>query len=313
METIHPTLVSSDKNPNTHCFTLPKWAGEGGSTIESFSSGVRLMLMDMQLKHPVTTLGNSAFCQTGIGFCLAGQATPIANGCPLALRINPAVSSHFIYPEVIDIGEKIAAGHYLRVNILLSPVVLHDLVRDDEALFAPFLNGLTENVPQIIQHSPTHAMRCILQQILECPYRGKTRSLFLEGKIFELLAHKLTQIRQKHTGHAKSQTVKRGDRERILHATDLLIRDLENPPALSALSQAVGLSRSKLHRCFQQVHGSTPLEYLRDYRLAMARKLLAQGSHNVTEAAYAVGYNSLSYFSKIFKARYSLPPHEVAP
>jgi AraC-like DNA-binding protein len=47
-------------------------------------------------------------------------------------------------------------------------------------------------------------------------------------------------------------------------------------------------------------------------RLQQAKLLLAQGNMNVSEVAYAVGFDSLSYFSKVFKKYYGLSPSALA-
>jgi AraC-like DNA-binding protein len=47
-----------------------------------------------------------------------------------------------------------------------------------------------------------------------------------------------------------------------------------------------------------------------EQRLERARLFLWKRQMNVTEAAFAVGYSSLSHFAKIFRARFGVNPHE---
>ena len=51
----------------------------------------------------------------------------------------------------------------------------------------------------------------------------------------------------------------------------------------------------------------TVFEFLRNERLIRAREMLSRG-HNVTEVAYAVGYESISHFSQVFKKQFGTPP-----
>jgi AraC-like DNA-binding protein len=187
---------------------------------------------------------------------------------------------------------------------------LSDLARDDEESFLPFLKGLNETAPNFVHGKMAQDFFPILQQVLSCPYHGKTRALFLEGKVLELLARKFTLIQEERRDHIKPKPLKPADERQIRQAADLLVKHLEKPPDLSTLSLAVGLSRSKLHRCFCQVYGLSPLEFLQNHRLELTRQLMEQGDHNVSQAAYAVGYNSLSHFSKLFRTKYNRPPHE---
>ena len=56
------------------------------------------------------------------------------------------------------------------------------------------------------------------------------------------------------------------------------------------------------------MYGATVFGYLRKMRLEEARRLLEKGDMNVTEAALAVGYNSISSFSRAFSAHFGSKP-----
>lgn len=70
--------------------------------------------------------------------------------------------------------------------------------------------------------------------------------------------------------------------------------------SLEMLARAAGMSRSSFAERFARVIGLTPLNYLLQWRLAVARSLLATGRTAVAEAAAAVGYESASGFSTAF-------------
>lgn len=76
------------------------------------------------------------------------------------------------------------------------------------------------------------------------------------------------------------------------------------------LANAVGMSRSQLHRKLTALAGKGPNEVIRDMRLQRAKELLEKGAGNASEVAYMVGFNSLAYFSKCFSDRFGLPPSE---
>ena len=81
---------------------------------------------------------------------------------------------------------------------------------------------------------------------------------------------------------------------------ELLTVQLENPPSLDALGREVGVSQFYLSRTFSAETGMTIPQFLRRVRMERAAELLRAGTHNVTEAAFAVGYASLGHFSKSF-------------
>lgn len=80
-----------------------------------------------------------------------------------------------------------------------------------------------------------------------------------------------------------------------------------NPEALAA---AAGLSYHQLYRNLRDVLDTTPSGYIRRVRAECAAALLREGAGSVSEIAYAVGFESLSYFRRAFKERYGCAPSE---
>lgn len=70
---------------------------------------------------------------------------------------------------------------------------------------------------------------------------------------------------------------------------------------IESLAQAVGLSRSAFAARFSQLVGQPVLEYLTQWRIALATTRLRQGGSSVSEIAFDVGYGSEAAFSRAFK------------
>lgn len=79
---------------------------------------------------------------------------------------------------------------------------------------------------------------------------------------------------------------------------------------IESLADTLGMSRSNLQRKLRSICGMTPGDYLRDYRLKRASKLLLEEDMRVNEVAFSVGFNSASYFTKVFKKVYQMSPTE---
>ncbi len=75
---------------------------------------------------------------------------------------------------------------------------------------------------------------------------------------------------------------------------------------------SVGMSRMQLHRKLKSLLGVSATEFLRNERLKTAIVLLEKGNGNISEIAYSVGFNDLSYFTKCFKEVYNATPSEFA-
>lgn len=76
------------------------------------------------------------------------------------------------------------------------------------------------------------------------------------------------------------------------------------------LAEAVKMNNVQFRRKLKAVTGLNPVEYLRNYRLEKAEKLLKAKAATVSEIAYQVGFESLSYFSKVFQEKYGKSPSE---
>lgn len=80
--------------------------------------------------------------------------------------------------------------------------------------------------------------------------------------------------------------------------------------SMEKFGQEVGLSRMQLHRKLKALTDESPGDFLRSMRLQRARRLLEARSGNVSEIAYEVGFNNLSYFSKCYREKFGILPTE---
>ena len=102
-----------------------------------------------------------------------------------------------------------------------------------------------------------------------------------------------------------------GAAARIAHAVRAIRRAYAAPLAVEALAKGAGMSASGFHAHFRAVTGTTPLQFQKSLRLIEARRLLQTGGHSVSAAAFAVGYESPTQFSREFSRRFGLAPSDV--
>jgi DNA-binding response OmpR family regulator len=76
------------------------------------------------------------------------------------------------------------------------------------------------------------------------------------------------------------------------------------------LAREIGLSRSQLYRKLYAITNYAPNEFIRLLRLRRAEQLLRNKTGNVTEVAYEVGFNHISYFAKCFQQTFGYTPSE---
>ncbi|MGB3653782.1 MAG: AraC family transcriptional regulator, partial [Rivularia sp. (in: cyanobacteria)] len=152
----------------------------------------------------------------------------------------------------------------------------------------------------------TPQMKTILRQILNCPYQGLTRQLYLEAKVLELMALRLEDLQDakpfNSTTNLKSEQI-----DSIYQARDIIISNFSNPPSLLALARQVNLNDCTLKKGFQQIFGTTVFGYLHDYRMERAKELLLE-ANAVSQVARTVGYVSRSAFVRAFSKRFGANP-----
>ena len=79
---------------------------------------------------------------------------------------------------------------------------------------------------------------------------------------------------------------------------------------VEVLTRDVGISRAQLHRKMKEMTGISAGEFIRNLRLEQAARLIAEGNINITQVAFAVGFNNQTHFSTVFKKHYGVTPTE---
>ena len=81
---------------------------------------------------------------------------------------------------------------------------------------------------------------------------------------------------------------------------------------VSDLARHVNVDRAYLYTLFRKYLGVSPKEYLTNYRMVVATKLLTEHHHSIKEVALACGYTDIYTFSKVFKQHFGCSPGKYA-
>lgn len=149
-------------------------------------------------------------------------------------------------------------------------------------------------------------IRTVGHALLRPIYDGATGHIYRQGKVLELLAHQFAVlgIERPHNGEISSQ-----ERRSVREARERLLADLRDPPDLTGLAAAVGMTPRRLNRSFRIIHGTTVFDYLRDARLDAARQALEGGSPlPLKQLAWELGYSQASNFVTAFRRRFGVTP-----
>lgn len=79
---------------------------------------------------------------------------------------------------------------------------------------------------------------------------------------------------------------------------------------IDSVAESIGMGRTTFYKKFKSLTNLAPVEFVREMRLKRAKQFLDANGQNISEVAYAVGFNSAKYFSTCFKEEYGLSPSE---
>ncbi|MDO4937958.1 MAG: AraC family transcriptional regulator [Sutterellaceae bacterium] len=96
--------------------------------------------------------------------------------------------------------------------------------------------------------------------------------------------------------------------KRIRKAVHWLRENFRSDISIEALAEIASMAPTTFHRHFQEFTGFTPLQYQKRMRLYEAQQLIMNGETDAGSAAYAVGYQSVSQFSREYKRLFGEPP-----
>jgi AraC-like DNA-binding protein len=171
-----------------------------------------------------------------------------------------------------------------------------------------------EDWQRVFSTRTTGAMRSVVQQMIDCPYMGVSKRLYLQGKVFELMALQLDSVLagdSRESSRESQGTILKPDTVgRIHQAAEILRSRLEQPPAQAELARLVGVAYCTLHKGFRSVFGVTPFGYLTQQRMQRAERLLRQPDCTVAEAANLVGYTNPAQFAAAFRRQFGISPRD---
>lgn len=203
-------------------------------------------------------------------------------------------------PVMAQITEASQAKPYVAVALSIDLQIIRSLYDQIE-------NGGTDH----------QQMRAMDAARADAELVGAFRRLFelvdnpLEAKVMVPLVLREIHFRillAKNGGMMRQLLMRDSHASRIGKAIDRIRQEFTAPLAVSDLANIAGMSASSFHEHFKAVTSSTPLQYQKDLRLLQARRLMLEGNHTVSSAAFEVGYESPTQFSREYARKFGVSP-----
>lgn len=256
-------------------------------------------------------------------------------GVSIYRRDEPSDIEAYIYEPVLCLvlqGSKVASTGDRVVNLEPGEALLvsHDLPIVSRITKA----SLREPYVAVIMSLDLPLLRSLYAQIAELPTSNASSAALATApaettwlaplvRYFELLDNPLDAqalgpsiLREIHYrllfssigGRLRSLWVFDSHASRIARSIQHLRHEYHSSIGVENLAKTAGMSVSSFHEHFKAITGLTPAQYKKDLRLIRARALLTTMNNTVSEAAYAVGYQSPNHFSRDYSRKFGVPP-----
>ncbi len=166
-------------------------------------------------------------------------------------------------------------------------------------------------IPFLVLHADAPNDRPLLSAIQELcsvsEYETGYEFHYVEAvcKILRLLI-----TRTENEKHAGTSAENKLQEQRVKTVLSFIHAHYGENIGINDMVKAAAVSRTECFRCFQTILGKTPTEYLTEYRLSLAAAMLTNTDRTISEISYLCGFNSPSYFGKVFRERIGLSPQK---
>jgi len=201
-------------------------------------------------------------------------------------------------PTVSQITKASLGAPYLALVVDLDLAVIAGLVAEMGG--QPFVAGASVRIDSTATEVTDAALR--LMRLLDRPASMPVLQTSLVRELhFWLLSGR-------HGGAIRALGIANSHTLRITRAVALIREHFAQPLRIDCLAQAAKMSVSSFHEHFRSVTSLSPLQFQKQLRLIEARRLMLAEGQAISNAAYAVGYESISQFTREYGRMFGLPP-----
>ena len=239
-------------------------------------------------------------------FCLKGDLDFIFNEGNYSLNLS---TNKFLilYNPKKDLPVNInLKSNSIFISALISINKFHKLFSQDGHKI-DFLSGDNSNQKYYKELEINNSMLLVLSQMLKYRTSSITKDLYLKSKIYEIFS--LIFNSENNNEDEKCPFILNDDQLRKIRlAKDIILERFNEPPTLVELSEEINLGLRQLKQGFKETYGKPVFQYLLDYKMDKAAKLLSEGKYNVNEVSIELGYSNSSHFIHAFKKKFGITP-----
>jgi AraC-like DNA-binding protein len=185
--------------------------------------------------------------------------------------------------------------------------------------YLPHLNQRLSNVKLVqllenlvdVYFADTHGSSAIeqLMSFFTQAQKGAINNPFIELGLKELIVL-LKQIKEKRDIQAANQTPQHSNPLAIV--VNYIEQHLNENMTIEGLAQVAHISKISLYRYFKETYALSPIDFINHERLTKALKLIDSTKKNMQVIGQEVGFDSTSYFIKLFHQRFGMTPKQYS-
>ncbi len=239
-------------------------------------------------------------------FCIKGAATFGFNEGNYALPLKEENSLLLYNPQMdLPLNLSLQKNSWL-LSILLPINKFHGLF-STEADYISFLSEENRDRKYYKDALITPSMAIVLNQLMNYNFHPTIKPLYFKAKTYELLSLYFNRPSDVNIEQCPF-LVDEENVSKIKKAKEIIISRMSEPPTLQELADEINLPLNRLKEGFKQIYGDSVFSFLFDYKMEVARQLLATGAHNVNEVGLKIGYSASSHFISAFRKKFGTTP-----
>lgn len=232
-----------------------------------------------------------------------GSKTAIIGGDEITYSANQCLAAGIELPGASYIIEASNKKPYLSVSLQLDRQLISQLVSE----MPPVEDDFTGLAKGIVVADVDADLLSAFQRLVELLNSGKQTQFIAPLIVREIHYRLLTgplgrHIREFYTHGTQSNQITR--------AISWIKNNFTRPLEVSELAKYVNMAPTTFHRHFRKVTSISPLQYQKTLRLHEAQRLMIAEDKTAYNAAYAVGYESPTQFSREYKRLFGEPPRK---
>lgn len=151
----------------------------------------------------------------------------------------------------------------------------------------------------------TEVTSLINKLIRVCSGSDLAKNIFADLGLKELL---IRLVQSQHIKQVQAESSTQHNQSRLHYVINYIYEHLTEKIAVDALSRKAYLSRNVFFKWFREQFGITPLDYINNERIKLAKKLLSQPQHSIHSISVQCGFSDVNYFVRLFKKTEGITP-----